>query len=164
MKSSVAGFWAGVLATGPMTYVMIKMFETLPREEKSPLPPATLSFQLTPLSSRLWRREQASLALLSHFLYGGSTGIFYAKLRPHLACGPRVSGVVFGLSLWAVSYLGWIPSLGLRAAAQRMPPSRNFLMVLAHLLWGLSLGYAEERLRADGERMFAGELKAPAAE
>jgi putative membrane protein len=43
---------------------------------------------------------------------------------------------VVGSLVWAGSYLGWLPALGLRQSATRDYPSRNIQMIAAHLVWG----------------------------
>ena len=41
-----------------------------------------------------------------------------------------------GVAVWAASYFGWIPAMGLLSPAHRHPPARNALMIAAHLVWG----------------------------
>ena len=58
--------------------------------------------------------------------------------------GPRVPGwlvgVVYGLGVWAVSYKGWIPALGILPPPERDQPGRPVIMVAAHVVYGLVLG------------------------
>ena len=66
--------------------------------------------------------------------------------------------------IWAVSYLGWIPVSGLRANAFKMPARRNGLMILAHLIWGVSIAFSEKEMRQSGDQMLDGHRKAREAE
>jgi len=49
------------------------------------------------------------------------------------------AGASFGVGVWAASYLGWIPAVGLLAPATRHPRHRSALMLAAHVVWGASL-------------------------
>ena len=57
---------------------------------------------------------------------------------------PRVPGwlvgAVYGLGVWAVSYKGWIPALGILPPPERDRPGRPVIMVAAHVVYGLVLG------------------------
>ena len=52
-----------------------------------------------------------------------------------------VNGVaLFGIAVWAVSYAGWVPKLGLMQPPSRDRPGRPTAMILAHLVYGATLG------------------------
>jgi uncharacterized membrane protein YagU involved in acid resistance len=74
------------------------------------------------------------MTLLAHFGLGGLTGAFFALL-PAI----RGGGMAYGLSVWALSYLGWIPAARILTPARRHPLKRNLLMVVAHIVWGMTL-------------------------
>src|SRR5687768_4969227 len=94
---------------------------------------------------------------ISHFGYGALCGALYGLGRKYFS-GKRGSlnsvlvGSSFGLGIWGASYLGWIPAAGLRAAAKNQPSERVGMMILAHLIWGASLGYAEDQLYQYGQK------------
>ena len=50
------------------------------------------------------------------------------------------NGVVYGLTVWAGSYLGLLPAAGILRPAAEHPPRRTALMIAAHVLWGGVLG------------------------
>lgn len=168
MNTAQNGIWSGLLATGPMTLAMFALHRQLPRSEKSPLPPATLTSQVTSLLGlyqKLNKNPRESLTMISHFAYGAACGLLYAfGLKRYQRPQPVVKGCLFGLAVWAGSYMGWIPAFGLRSNAYNMSPRRNGLMVLAHLIWGASLGLAENEMRKFGDQMLEGHRKAPMAE
>ena len=168
MNTAENGIWSGLLATGPMTLAMFALHNKLPNVEKSPLPPATLTSQFTSLfglDQKLSQNPRENLTMLSHFGYGAACGLLYAfgfkKLHPHSAL---LKGTLFGLGVWASSYMGWIPAFGLRANAYQMPAKRNGLMILAHIIWGASIGLAEFEMRRFGNQMLDGHRKASQAE
>lgn len=56
-----------------------------------------------------------------------------------------VKGVVYGLGVWAVSYLGWLPALRLMPKATHDRSERNAIMIAAHLVWGYALSRLIQR-------------------
>jgi uncharacterized membrane protein YagU involved in acid resistance len=51
-----------------------------------------------------------------------------------------VKGSLAGLAVWTGSYLGWVPALGILPPATEHPWRRNVMMIVAHLVWGMTLG------------------------
>jgi hypothetical protein len=49
------------------------------------------------------------------------------------------------LSVWALSYQGWVPALGILPPASRDQPGRQWTMVAAHVVYGVVLGAMERR-------------------
>lgn len=167
MNTAQNGIWAGLLATGPMTLAMFALQRQLPASQKSPLPPATLTSQITEtvgIDQRLNLNRREDLTMISHFGYGAACGLLYALGLKKFKASPLLKGSLFGLGVWATSYMGWIPAFSLRANAYNMPAKRNGLMVLAHLVWGASLAFSENEMRKFGNQMLDGHRKAPLAE
>ncbi len=168
MNKTITGFHAGFIATGPMTVLMMAAQDILPKPEKSPLPPATLSEEtFERLGIEFSTPEAKSLVtLVSHFGYGGAMGAIYSHLQTpsRVKQNAILKGIVFGLGVWAGSYWVMSPLLKFRASGPKMPLKRNLMMAGAHVLWGASLGYSEQRLRRHGEEMLDGDRKAIAAE
>src|SRR4051812_38383999 len=154
------GGLAGLGATVPMTAAMLAMQRLLPGHTRYPLPPEQITLRLASDHGALHRlkskpvRLGASLAL--HLGFGGTVGALFAllggKLRlpvarqPIRLAGRDVSpeaglrGIIFALGVWAGSYLGWIPALGILSPATRHPTERNILMIVAHVVWGACAG------------------------
>jgi uncharacterized membrane protein YagU involved in acid resistance len=55
-------------------------------------------------------------------------------------------GALAGLALWVGSYLGWLPAVGILRPATRHPWRRNLLMIVAHIVWGVTLGEMTRKL------------------
>jgi putative membrane protein len=141
-----------------MTFSLFRMYRALPREQRSPLPPAKLTHEVTKAAGadRLLSRPQESfVTMVSHFGYGAAMGMIYASISSKWDKPAIVKGTVFGFGVWTASYLGWIPLFGLRTSAPRMSLQRNLMMIAAHVLWGASLGYAEKELKKRGLQMLA---------
>lgn len=107
------------------------------------LPPEHMTARLLDAAGlRAGTRTQDTLATLLHGLFGVAAGALFGLVRRH----PRVplpsvaQGVVYGGLVWLVSYMGWIPALGLMPAATRDEPRRPVVMVLAHGIYGAVLG------------------------
>jgi hypothetical protein len=95
------------------------------------------------------RAGRRSLGWGSHLAFGMAAGAGFGILRDILR--PRlpdpVTGVVFGLSVWAVSYMGWVPALGILPPPTQDRPGRPVTMLIAHVVFGLVLGTLMGRLR-----------------
>jgi uncharacterized membrane protein YagU involved in acid resistance len=98
-----------------------------------------------PGRKRLSRPTHTALTIVGHFGYGASVGALYGAF----ARRPQIStAIVYGLAVWSISYLGWLPAIGLHQHASKEPQERNFLMVVAHVVWGLTLGLLLRRQNA----------------
>ena len=71
-----------------------------------------------------------------------SVRLLFSVLHPRRRLpGPAiVHGVAFGMMVWALSYLGWVPGLGILPPAHRDRPGRRRTMVLGHVVYGAVLG------------------------
>jgi len=145
---------AGLAATVPMTVTMMALQRQLPRHERHPLPPRTITEEAaenTGVAAALSEREKRKLTTLAHFGYGTAVGALYGTLPGSDRDGSSiVRGMLYGLGVWSVSYLGWLPAVGSDAAANRESARRNALMIASHLVWGASLALMQRAIL--GER------------
>jgi len=126
-----------------MTFFMGWMFRKLPSKEQYPLPPREVTEEVTEdlgLRKYLNRKQMLVFTLLAHFAYGSTTGLVLEWLAPKVPPNYVTQGLLFGLIVWVISYLGILPVLGLLRPATKHPPRRNSLMIAAHLVCGVSLG------------------------
>jgi hypothetical protein len=88
------------------------------------------------------QRRRDVLATVLHLGFGVAAGSLFAlgcdRLRAPLA--PALQGLAYGLVVWLVSYMGWVPAFGLMPTATRDEPRRPVVMVLAHGVYGAVLG------------------------
>ena len=132
-----------MVATIPMTILMIEWHRRLPPEEKYPLPPREIFDELMERSGvqqHLSESEKTSLSVIGHFAYGAATGAAYVPLVSLVQTPNPFNGVVYSVGLWGASYLGWLPALHILRPADTHPAERNALMITAHVVWGASLG------------------------
>jgi hypothetical protein len=135
---AVRGALAGVAATGAMSaFLYAAQHAGALRKQPPRIILESLAPELPPARSR-------PLSLAAHFGYGAAGGACYALLTRVI---PRnaVTGAVFGLAIWAASYEGWLPALGILPPAHRDRRSRVKTMITAHVIYGASLGMRATR-------------------
>lgn len=159
MRPISRGMWSGLLATAQMTQFLLWGFRRLPAGQRAPLPPAELTreaCQKAGLPAPSEMGESVNHSLTAHFLFGLGCATLYSMIQSRREPSrPAMEGAGFGLAVWAGSYLAGIPALGFQPSAYRMSPARNILMITAHLVWGASLGAADQGFRGrafDGRR------------
>lgn len=54
---------------------------------------------------------------------------------------------MFGVSLWAVSFEGWMPALGVMEAPTEKSPKKVPMPVMAHIIYGATTALAYEALK-----------------
>jgi hypothetical protein len=143
----LVGAAAGAAATVPMTAAMLLSHRFLPAHLQYPLPPRLITDRLAATNSP--QGPTAGLnhvpTMAAHFAFGAGTGALYAMLPAEQE--PVLSGMAFGVAVWAASYLGWVPVSGLLEPATRHPKERVAMMIGAHLVWGAALGQVTHALR-----------------
>lgn len=141
-----AGAISGIIATVPMTAVMLLLSGLLPQSLSYPLPPRLITDRLTHAKPAVRHGPGLlhPLTLIAHFGFGAAMGCAYAAAVPARQANPT-SGCAFGMLVWAASYLGWIPAAGLLSPATRHPPPRTAIMIAAHAAWGMTLGHLVAR-------------------
>jgi hypothetical protein len=139
MNGMLIGAAAGVAATVPMTFVMETLHERLDGEPARPLPPREVTEGMAARAGvhhELSEQDKQDLTLAAHFAYGASCGAVFGLVAPRSAPLAIATGMAFGLGVWAGSYLGWLPAMGVRHHARHDPVERSGLMIAAHVVWG----------------------------
>ena len=143
MKPLAIGAVAGTLATIPMTLFMEAVHRRSNGEPPRPLPPREVAEALAVkagVRGDMSERDLQNLTLAIHFGYGALTGAIFGALSPRHPSAAMGAGMLFGLGVWAASYLGWLPAFGVRQSPRYDPPARTRLMVASHLVWGTTAG------------------------
>ena len=150
ITSAAAGSASGFIATVPMTLAMTAMHRQLPAHEQQPLPPRQITDELVEragAAENLKEGEMRALAYVNHFGYGAGSGAAFGVVASRMPLPPVMTGVAFALSVWTLSYLGWLPAARILPPATEQPARRNALMIAAHVVWGASMGLAFDRLQ-----------------
>lgn len=166
-----AGALAGLVASIPMALVMMGLNKILPRQKQSlwdrfrALPPKQITARVARRSGlgqavapgQKWE----GLTWLAHLGYGAATSTLYPLVTRPLPL-PRnrpaanmVRGMLFALTIWAGSYLGWLPAVNIMPPATKQPARRNIILIASHLVWGsligLLTGWLGKRLAGQAE-------------
>lgn len=141
MNALVRGAVAGTVATAAMSAVMLAFRDRMGEQP----PDAIVTSAADAVGVDPTETEADALASLAHLGFGLATGAGYALLPRYLP--PPVRGVAVALAVWAVSYQGWVPAVGILPPASRDKPGRTEVMVGAHVVFGAVLGVVEDRLR-----------------
>jgi hypothetical protein len=134
------GGGAGLLATLVMSGLMIagKRLGLMPEHPPKKIARAALSADGSPPDESL----TGPVATVLHLGFGAAVGALFTVV--HRLARPPVpavlGGVVAALGVWAVSYMGWVPALGIMARADRDVPGRQPVMIAAHIVYGAVLG------------------------
>jgi uncharacterized membrane protein YagU involved in acid resistance len=150
-KKMLQGAAAGLMATLPMTIFMQAAWLQLPAREMHPLPPRQITWKLLKqlgVHRRVSQPSQIVLTWLLHFLFGAMAGSLYGIMEERFRARNSVKGSLAGMVVWTGSYLGWIPVFGIMPPATKHPWRMNLLMIVAHLIWGLSLGVLAKKLNS----------------
>jgi hypothetical protein len=125
--------------------------------EQCPLPPREIIEGTLPAVAKrgLEERGRQTGTLAAHFGYGAATGALYGLVRPR---GGIPAGAAYGLLVWIVSYFGIMPGLGSLRPAHEHPLRRNWLMIVAHLVWGSTLATTLRDLELAEREVFAGAI------
>jgi uncharacterized membrane protein YagU involved in acid resistance len=145
----INGALAGTVATLFHTAVMWALHPRLPRARQQPLPPTQITAVVAARAGVETAQAGPGLTaatVASHFGYGAAAGALYPLWRGRQSRAQLLSGVGFGVGVWAASYLGWIPALRILPPATKQPAQRNVMMILAHVAWGAALAAVFSRL------------------
>ena len=151
MSKYVGGALGGAIATAPMTLAMAAINQLLATDERLPLPqePELIVRELlrrSGLGAHIDDANQHRLSWCAHIAYGSGCGAVFAGFASAKRQRSPAEAAGFGLLIWALSYCGWLPSLGILPPPPRRPLGRNVLLVASHLVWGTALGIALEQL------------------
>jgi putative membrane protein len=143
VRELLTGAAAGTAAAVPMVAYWEYMHRHLPGEPPRPLPPREIVEALAVkmgVSRQLSERDMQNLALLGHFGYGALTGALFGVMVPARPIAAVGCGLLFGVTVWTGSYLGWLPATGVRQSPRYDQPARTALMIGGHLVWGAITG------------------------
>ena len=146
IQRTTAGGLAGLVATVPMTLVMAAVERGL-MPTLQPLAPKQIVRNTAKRvkGSHISRRKRNLLGWIAHFAFGTTTGAIYPLVSSAAPAPAAVKGGMYGLAVWAASYLGWLPAAGILPPATQHSRRRNVSLIAAHLVWGMTLGILVNR-------------------
>jgi hypothetical protein len=149
VRRLLQGAAAGFVATAPMSICMVLGWRLLPHRQQYPLAPRLITEEIVErvgMEDLLHENEMMELTTIAHFGYGALFGAVYGLFDNRLPVPASLQGTLAGLAVWTGSYLGWLPAAGILSPATQHPWRRNLLMILAHVVWGVTLGELVRRL------------------
>lgn len=154
-KHALTGALGGIAGGTAMTVMMTKVGPRLLPSDVLPDTPA-------PQKVVRWAQNQAdhpqaltggsktAASLAAHLAYSAATGALYGLARPALpplrALPTPAAGVAFGLAVWAVSFEGMLPALGVMKRTTQHPPKRWPAPMMGHAMFGAVTGLVAGRL------------------
>ena len=148
METLARGALAGLAATVPMTAVIgaghtAGLMGTPPPVEIT----ENVAEQAGENPDRQSPEFQAAW-LAAHLGYGAACGLVFSAIRPVLPRSDLAAGLLFGVAVWGVSYIGLLPSLNLYPSAQDDSNQRQAVMIAAHAVFGSALASVDRYLSA----------------
>jgi uncharacterized membrane protein YagU involved in acid resistance len=143
--SAVAGAVGGVAGGTAMTVLMTQVApRLLPHEllPDTPAPQKVVQWAQEEVGApqALTGRSKDVAALATHFAYSAASGAMYGLVRPALpplrALPTPAAGVLFGLGVWAASFEGLLPALGVMPRTTQHPPRRWPAPMMGHAVFG----------------------------
>ena len=133
-KDVVPGIMYGLAGTAIMSVfmmlVMMLGFAPLPE----PFPFMVIKTMFYPLDSVFLL---VTITILAHFVYGSFWSAVFVSLFPQ---GKLGSGIGWGVFLWVLMNIVWLPFIGMRYSVT-LKPEVSFITLLFHLIYGATLGY-----------------------
>ncbi|MFC4535232.1 DUF6789 family protein [Sphaerisporangium dianthi] len=143
IRNLVKGAVSGVIATGAMSAVMVAGDRVGLMGEH---PPKRIARAVLPGPKHRPKKGEGVLGAVAHFAFGSACGGLFAAAVARRE--PRVPlGVAYGLAIWAVSYQGWLPGMGILPPIHRDRPDRQAVMAAGHAIYGTALVLALNGLR-----------------
>ncbi|WP_248960711.1 DUF1440 domain-containing protein [Sphaerisporangium perillae] len=139
----VRGAFSGVIATAAMSAVMVAGDRAGLMGEH---PPQRIARAALPGPKHRPKPGEGVLGAVAHFGFGAVSGALFAAAVGRREPRPPL-GAVYGLAIWAVSYQGWVPGLGILPPIHRDRPGRQAIMAAGHVVYGTALVLALNRLR-----------------
>ena len=146
------GAVAGAAGTAVMTLMMKQVAPRVVPAEMRPdeFPPRKVvewAEEQTGHPNALAESQEKKAAMGAHFTYGSSSGAVYGLLREQMDGIPApLAGMLFGVGLWALSFEGWMPALGVQEATTEKPPKKWPMPIMGHLVYGVSTALAYDAL------------------
>lgn len=140
MKKLLLGFGLGASATVPMTLEFLAARRAGFLDE---IPPHKA---IRSVAARMTEPKLSLASALAHLAIGGLAGAAYTVLVPARLRG-IATGVIFGLGVWATGYEFVMPAATDIAPAHRDRRPRAASILIAHIIFGATLGASSTRVQ-----------------
>jgi hypothetical protein len=136
------GAQAGVAATAAMSLLLLVARRAGISGQLPPRAIVDTAAEQLPEGSQPDEEEREAAAGVAHFLFGAAAGALFGLATSGLRriWLSAVLGLLYGSAVYVVSYMGWIPSLGILPPSDEDRPGRVATMVGGHWVYGATLG------------------------
>lgn len=148
IRALAGGALAGLGATVTMTAVLVLARRLGGLGDYPPQHLLVHGLVKAGLLGELDPEDRRPIGWIAHAGYGAAAGAAYGAVRdaarrrrrfPGIGQGV-ITGLLWGLGVWAVSYLGWVPLFRRIPPRTRDPEGRTVPTFAAHVVFGASLG------------------------
>ncbi|MDK3258722.1 DUF1440 domain-containing protein [Blastococcus capsensis] len=142
-RAALAGALGGVAGGVAMTVMMTKVAPHVVPQSMRPDKPAPekaveWAEQEAGRPDALSGKSEKGAALAAHLAYSAAAGAGYGLVRSALQrVPPPAAGAVFGLTVWAVSFEGLLPAIGVMQRTTEHPPKRWPAPLMGHTIFGV---------------------------
>lgn len=155
VTDALAGAAGGLAGGAAMTLLITQVAPRV--APPAMLPPTPAPIQAVQWAERTTGHEEAlsskqekAAGLLDHAVFSAGAGAAYAiaraRLAPVAALPAPVAGVAFGLAVWAATFQGALPALGVMRRTTQQPPERWPAPLMGHSLFGLVTAVVTEKV------------------
>ena len=130
------GFVAGLVATAVMTGARFAAKEAGLVDRRPPQ--SEVVGRLRAIAGRTpWGHRAERSATIAHYAFGAVAGAIYGVIDPRRA--RPAGGVLYAGAIWAISYLGVLPRVGLMPRPTRDDLGRQVVTAADHVVYGMTL-------------------------
>jgi uncharacterized membrane protein YagU involved in acid resistance len=91
--------------------------------------------------------QEMKAGMAAHLAYSAGLGALYGLVRRKTDGVPApLAGALFGLAVWAASFEGWMPALGMIEATTEMPMKKWPPDLMGHAIYGAATAVVYEAL------------------
>lgn len=142
-RGAVSGLAATVVMTGALlTARRLGLVDT-------PAPEAVVTGALeqADLNEEIRPPARTAVVTVAHLGYGATVGAVFAAITRPLGESPLMRGTTYGLAVWVLGYIGWLPAFRILPRPTRQGAGRHVENIVGHLVYGATLGWLTGRLR-----------------
>lgn len=142
LAGALGGVAGGVAMTVMMTKVAPRVIPQSMRPDK-PAPEKTVEWaeRVAGVPGALSGKSEKGAAMAAHLAYSAAAGAGYGLARSSFPALQQVptpaAGALFGLIVWAVSFEGLLPELGVMERTTQHPPKRWPAPLMGHTIFGV---------------------------
>lgn len=135
------------MATGVMTGVLLAARRVGLADPPAPEAVFTGMLEKLDLNEEVRPPLRTALVTVAHLGYGMALGGVFATVLGRTGASSTLRGCGFGMAVWVLDYLGWLPAAGIMPPPSRQGAGRHLEACAGHLVYGGTLGALTARSR-----------------